>query len=65
MSWFVATGVAKREETASARTLILDVPGWLGSEAGQHVDVRLTAPDDTMRFDPIRSRVPQSAIASN
>jgi ferredoxin-NADP reductase len=25
--------------------LVLDVPGWPGHEAGQHVDVRLTAPD--------------------
>ncbi len=32
-------------ETASARTIVLDVPGWGGSIAGQHVDVRLTAED--------------------
>jgi ferredoxin-NADP reductase len=32
-------------ETASARTLVLDVPDWPGHLAGQHVDVRLTAPD--------------------
>jgi ferredoxin-NADP reductase len=37
--------VAARDETASARTLILDVPGWPGHLAGQHVDVRLTAED--------------------
>ena len=29
----------------NARTLDLDVPGWMGNEAGQHLDVRLTAPD--------------------
>jgi ferredoxin-NADP reductase len=34
-----------RDETPSARTLILDVPGWPGHLAGQHVDVRLTAED--------------------
>jgi ferredoxin-NADP reductase len=34
-----------RDETASARTLVLDVPEWRGHEAGQHVDVRLTAED--------------------
>ena len=28
-----------------ARTLVLDVPGWPGHRAGQHVDVRLTAED--------------------
>lgn len=33
------------EATATARLLHLDVPGWPGSEAGQHVDIRLTAED--------------------
>ena len=33
------------EETPSARTLVLDVEGWPGHVAGQHVDVRLTAED--------------------
>ena len=33
------------EETPRARTLVLDVPGWPGHRAGQHVDVRLTADD--------------------
>jgi ferredoxin-NADP reductase len=32
-------------ETPRVRTLILDVPGWTGHRAGQHVDVRLTAED--------------------
>jgi ferredoxin-NADP reductase len=32
-------------ETAHARTLALDVPGWPGHRAGQHVDIRLTAED--------------------
>jgi ferredoxin-NADP reductase len=32
-------------ETPTARTLVLDVPGWTGHRAGQHVDVRLTAED--------------------
>ena len=30
---------------ARARTLALDVAGWPGHRAGQHVDVRLTAED--------------------
>src|SRR5262245_59791234 len=32
-------------ENPTARTLVLDVPGWPGHLAGQHVDVRLTAED--------------------
>lgn len=31
--------------TSTARLLRLDVPGWPGNDAGQHVDVRLTAED--------------------
>jgi ferredoxin-NADP reductase len=34
-----------RRETATAKTLVLDVEGWPGHRAGQHVDVRLTADD--------------------
>ena len=32
-------------ETPRVRTLVVDVPGWPGHRAGQHVDVRLTAED--------------------
>jgi ferredoxin-NADP reductase len=32
-------------ETPSVTTLVLDVPGWPGHRAGQHVDLRLTADD--------------------
>jgi ferredoxin-NADP reductase len=32
-------------ETPSASTLVLDVAGWPGHRAGQHVDLRLTAED--------------------
>ena len=32
-------------ETPRVRTLALEVPGWTGHRAGQHVDVRLTAED--------------------
>jgi ferredoxin-NADP reductase len=45
LTWRVATVASVREETAAARTLVLDVPGWPGHLAGQHVDVRLTATD--------------------
>jgi len=37
--------IALRDETATARTIALEVPDWPGHAAGQHVDVRLTAPD--------------------
>jgi ferredoxin-NADP reductase len=33
------------EETARARTIVLDVPEWPGHAAGQHADLRLTAED--------------------
>ncbi|TDD22519.1 oxidoreductase [Kribbella turkmenica] len=45
LSWQVATVTDIRPETATARTLVLDVPDWAGHLAGQHLDVRLTAPD--------------------
>jgi ferredoxin-NADP reductase len=32
-------------ETARTRTIVLDAPEWAGHRAGQHVDIRLTAPD--------------------
>ena len=41
----VATVRDARAESPTARTLVLDVPGWPGHVAGQHVDVRLTAED--------------------
>ena len=45
MIWRVATVAEVVEETHQAATLALDVPGWPGHAAGQHVDVRLTAED--------------------
>jgi ferredoxin-NADP reductase len=43
--WRVGTVVAFQDETATARTITLEVPDWPGHVAGQHVDVRLTASD--------------------
>jgi ferredoxin-NADP reductase len=43
--WLAARVHSVRSETAFARTIVLSVPGWPGHEAGQHVDVKLTAPD--------------------
>jgi len=45
LTWRAATLVESRPETPTARTLVLDVPDWPGHLPGQHVDVRLTAPD--------------------
>ena len=44
-SWLDAEVREVVRETASAATLRLDVAGWRGHTAGQHVDVRLTAED--------------------
>ena len=41
----MAEVAATRTETPRVRTLELDVPGWQGHRAGQHLDVRLTAED--------------------
>jgi ferredoxin-NADP reductase len=43
--WRVATVKETKDETATARTLTLDVPGWPGHLPGQHVSVKLTAED--------------------
>ena len=45
LNWRVATVAAVRPETARAKTIVLDVPGWEGHRGGQHVDIRLTADD--------------------
>ena len=37
--------VSRRQETPTAHTFVIEVPGWPGHRAGQHVDVRLTAED--------------------
>lgn len=45
LAWREAVVASAAPETPDARTLVLDVPHWPGAVAGQHVDVRLTAPD--------------------
>jgi len=45
LTWQIATVAAVRPETASVRTIQFDIPHWGGHEAGQHVDIRLTADD--------------------
>jgi ferredoxin-NADP reductase len=45
LTWLAAEVAGTVEETPRVRTLTLDVPGWPGHRAGQHLDVRLTAED--------------------
>ena len=45
VGWQVATVTGARAEARTGRTLDLEVPGWPGNLAGQHLDLRLTAPD--------------------
>jgi ferredoxin-NADP reductase len=55
---------ALHDETATARTITLTVPGWPGHVAGQHVDVRLTAADgySAVRSYSIASAPHQSCV---
>jgi ferredoxin-NADP reductase len=66
LSWRVGTVAAVRDETATARTIVIDVPGWPGHLAGQHVDVRLTAEDgySTERSYSIASAPPNGQAPS-
>src|ERR1700739_5102387 len=60
--WRVGTVVALHDETSTARTLTLEVRDWPGQIAGQHVDVRLTAPDG---YSAVRSYSIASAPSSD
>ena len=45
LSWQLAKVVELVAETAQATSIVLEPADWPGHQAGQHVDVRLTAPD--------------------
>jgi len=60
--WLTATVREVIDETPRVRSLVLDVPGWAGHRAGQHVDVRLTADDG---YQAQRSYSIASAPAEN
>jgi ferredoxin-NADP reductase len=45
LTWRLAEIAEVRPETPTVKTLALEVAGWPGHRAGQHVDVRLTAED--------------------
>jgi len=57
--WNIADVISVRQETTTARTLRLRLPGLTGHKAGQHVDVRLTAPDG---YTAVRSYSVASAL---
>ena len=59
MSWRVATVVGLHDQSSTARSIFLDVPGWPGHAAGQHIDVRLTAADG---YTAVRSYSIASAV---
>jgi ferredoxin-NADP reductase len=63
--WRLATVRELIDETARARTLVLDIPEWPGHVAGQHVDVRLTADDgyQTERSFSVASAPEQATVA--
>ena len=44
-AWSTTTVSELIPETSTARSIVLDIPGWPDHIAGQHVDVRLTAAD--------------------
>ena len=43
--WRIGEVIETSPETPRTKSLFLEVPGWEGHKAGQHVDVRLTAED--------------------
>lgn len=45
LKWQIATVVRVKPETARVKTFTLALPHWTAHRAGQHYDVRLTAPD--------------------
>ncbi|MBV9599335.1 MAG: ferredoxin reductase [Chloroflexi bacterium] len=45
LNWRLGRVIKRIDETPRVRTLLLHVPDWPGHHPGQHVDVRLTAPD--------------------
>ena len=61
MIWRIGTVASIRDETATARTISLEVPDWPRHVAGQHIDVRLTASDG---YSAVRSYSIASAPSS-
>lgn len=45
LNWQLGKVIDIQVETAQAKSLVLALPDWIGHQAGQHIDVRLTAGD--------------------
>jgi ferredoxin-NADP reductase len=45
LAWRIGEVLETSPDTPRTKSLVLEVPGWEGHRAGQHVDVRLTAED--------------------
>ena len=45
LTWRLAEVAGVVAQTMRTRTLVLEIDGWSGHRAGQHVDIRLTAED--------------------
>jgi ferredoxin-NADP reductase len=45
LAWRIAEVVETSPDTSRTKSLFLEIPGWEGHRAGQHLDVRLTAED--------------------
>ncbi|MDQ1646946.1 MAG: hypothetical protein QOJ50_3130 [Cryptosporangiaceae bacterium] len=60
LTWRAVTVTGVRDETATARTLVLDAGDWPGHLPGQHLDLRLTSADgySTQRSYSIASAGP-------
>lgn len=45
IEWQIATVKAVKQETPKVKSFTLQLPNWMPHRAGQHYDIRLTAPD--------------------
>jgi ferredoxin-NADP reductase len=60
--WKIGTVASVHTETPTGRSIMIDVPGWGGNLAGQHLDLRLSAPDG---YQAVRSYSIASASAGD
>src|SRR3984957_1434052 len=61
LTWQTGTAGRGTDETPTARTIELELPYWAGHQAGQHLDVRLTAADGSSAARSSRIASPPGA----